>query len=573
MPQPAAVDQAAEELRRAYQEAWKRVLDEEIRLMTDPLQATKTRRLMEMRREIEAEMDALDEQLGKISGRAVQKAYALGAEGPIRFTGIHREAVQQMVQGLTNDLLKATQHVRDTTKTLIRQVARSEGLQKLIEGKTALGAAREMRKILEAHKIHAVVYADGSKHGLAEYANMQMRTTTAIAYNQGTLNSATEKGTLYFEVSDGTDCGWDGHEDSDKANGRIVHRDEAASHVISHPSCRRAFGGRPELRTASEARKAEEGTKARAEAQRRSAAERAGKGAKPAPTPPAPKSEIPSRHEAVLKRHAQLAGTPAVVEPPSVPVRTDVTKPSQYVQTRVVTNPKRGVGKPIGPRTRVQVAVERAQKLIDEVHLSPNLLDPKGRSAELRTMQISSQGTLGIFHRSWTPGDSADRYAVAIGVSSFGQAQEFCYAHEFGHFFDFADFDQYGHFATGMSDWDRDANPILDGFWKSVDESQAYQTLLDMRANPAAYRKVVSVGGRDVAWRVDSKHLRYLQRPREVWARAYSQWIAEKTGDEAMLRGLGRFLESPYPAQWSPEDFAPISAAMDELFRSQGLML
>lgn len=569
MPQPAAVDHAVEELRSAYQEAWKRVLDEEIRLMTDPLQATKARRLMEMRRSIEAEMDALDEQLGRIGGRAVQKAYGIGA-GAIQFDGIHREAVQQLVQGLTNDLLKATQHVRDTTKELIRQVAKNEGLQKLIEGKTALQAAKEMRKVLEAHKISAVVYADGSKHGLAEYANMQMRTTTAIAYNQGTLNSAAEKGTIYFEVSDGTDCGWDGHDDADKANGRIVDRDEALSHVISHPSCRRAFGGRPELVTKADARAAEQGTKARAEEQR--AAEIA-RGRTPATPEPAPKSEIPSRHEAILKRHAELAGeTPPVVPP--VPVRADVTKPSDFVSAQVTT-PGRGnaPARPVGPGTKVQVAVAHAQQVIDQIHLSPNLLDPQGRSHALPVRKNDRVGEGGRFERAYSKGKASDQYAAEIGISTVGDAQEFSYAHEFGHFFDFADFDDYGTFLTGMSDVERAASPKLEEFWKSIDESQAYQTLLDMRANPATYEKIVQVNGRDVRTTVQMEHVRYLQRPREVWARAYSQWIAEKSGDEAMLRGLARFVDNPYPAQWSTEDFAPISAALDALFRSEGLML
>lgn len=196
---------------------------------------------------------------------ALPQVYGLGglvgasqAGGQFTWTAVHREAVQLLVDDTFNDLLAATRHVARTTKQLVRAVVRDEALQKAIEGKSPFEAAREVRRILEANNISAVVYKDGSKHGLAEYSRMVMRTKTATAYNQGTINGAAHEGVQWWQAFDGPECGWTFHEDPTPASGRMVMKDEALEFVISHPQCRRSFGARPDVTSQEGARAAEQ---------------------------------------------------------------------------------------------------------------------------------------------------------------------------------------------------------------------------------------------------------------------------------------------------------------------------
>ena len=564
MPQPAVVAASADDLIAAYAQAWQRVIDLETQLMLDPLRAAQVRRLTEMRHAIEAEMDALDTSAAARARTMARQAYRLGVGRGVEFTGIHTDAVERFASGLTDDLLAATTFVRDSTKALIRQIVKDEGLQKLIEGRTALQAGKAMRKVIESHGIHAVVYANGTRQGLAAYTAMAARTTTATAYNVGTINR--EKATKWFEVFDGPDCGWTAHDSPDKANGRIVTRDEALGQPISHPNCTRAFGGRPDVTTKAQARQAEQGSLERAEREKAAFDAQNRVPAQPERTP-----TTPSRHEQILARHEKLA-TPA--QSPSdaldalIAAKRAQQRPvSEFLNLDVTTRSSRGVGRPVSPNSAVPKAVRSALAQIDSVHTVPSL------GAKIDVWQTSGQRAAGSFHMALTGSESG--VARGISVSAVGQGQEFAFTHEVGHFIDFGDFGEGGKFTTtgGINMLTRDTtNVTMRAFFDAVDNSQAWLRLEEMRRNPGAFTHTVTSTGQTVRWAVDPKVVRYLQQPEEVFARAYSQWIAERTGDPAMLRGLARFQQSPYPFQWSSEDFTEIAAALEDLFAKAGML-
>ena len=56
----------------------------------------------------------------------------------------------------------------------------------------------------------------------------------------------------------------------------------------------------------------------------------------------------------------------------------------------------------------------------------------------------------------------------------------------------------------------------------------------------------------------------------ELWARSYAQYIAKKSGNQDMNAQLAEMQESPFPSQWSDDDFAPIMEAIDGIFRAKG---
>lgn len=241
-----------------YRSAWERIVAEELAIMSDPARFRRQARLREMRERIFATLDQLDATTRQWIATEFPRVYALGAAQGATDAGgaftswtlVHEEAVNVLANDLFKDLLQATRYVRRDTKRFIREAAKV-AVQRTVTGEqTAVGAAREMAtRFVRERGITAVIYRDGSRHGLGEYSEMAVRTKSAIAYNEGTLNGAGEFGVKYWEVFDGPECGWTFHDDTEQALGRIVTEHEARSYPISHPNCRRSFGARPDLST------------------------------------------------------------------------------------------------------------------------------------------------------------------------------------------------------------------------------------------------------------------------------------------------------------------------------------
>lgn len=242
----------ADPLAQAYAKAWAEVESWERKLRSDPRRESQRRRLDAARRGIESDMADLDDAAIEWLSKQLPRVYLGG--GTDALTGgrgfawnqVHQAAAQRLANGLHVDLLQATSNVRQSTKELVRQVAGDQQLKLALTGQqTAVSAGREMARILKTSGVTALVYKDGSRHGLAEYAQMAIRTTSAQAYNLGSLNAHLD--VTMWEVFDGPNCGWTRHDDPLHANGLIVHRSVAEAHPISHPNCRRSFGPRPDL--------------------------------------------------------------------------------------------------------------------------------------------------------------------------------------------------------------------------------------------------------------------------------------------------------------------------------------
>lgn len=255
--QPKAAIAAIEEpLLKAYASAWEDVLDAQRQIAADPLKWRAKRRLFELQRAIEAKMLQLDAQAREWVATELVRPYALGAAaGAVElsesaaavWTLLPHEAISRIATDTLDDLLKATRHVRRTTKALIRAIAKDQVLAKLTQERTAVDAGRRMAKIIEQRGIHAITYADGSRHGLKEYAEMLVRTKTGEAYNLGTLEAQEALGVEFWECFDGAGCGLTSHQDPVKALGRIVDKDTALRYPLSHPNCRRSWGARPDI--------------------------------------------------------------------------------------------------------------------------------------------------------------------------------------------------------------------------------------------------------------------------------------------------------------------------------------
>lgn len=257
---PPSVEALADELAALYRTAWEWVQAAQESLITDPGRWRRRARLRELEAQILALMDDVDVQAHDWLQRTYPDVYAAGglaAGAALReqfaWSAVHRDAMAQLALDTFEDLLNATRHVRRTTKLLLRDVARAQTATAIAGGRTPTQAAAEMRRVVGQRGIWAVTYKDGSRHGLAEYADVVLRTKTAIAYNAGTLNQSITLGTQFFEVFDGVTCGWRSHDERRKANGLIVSAREAIEHPIAHPRCRRSFGARPDITSEEDA--------------------------------------------------------------------------------------------------------------------------------------------------------------------------------------------------------------------------------------------------------------------------------------------------------------------------------
>jgi hypothetical protein len=265
---PADLALLTNQLADAYGRAWSHVVAEQQRiaqgLALNPRLWRQRDRLAEVRQRIELEMTNVDALAAHWTSREFPRYYMAGAEeaatrlaSPFQWTQTHREAVTLLAKDAFDDLLEATTHVREDTKRFLREVIRPAVMTDQLAGKTAKQTARNVTRYLQARGIHAVKYANGARVGLATYAEMAVRTKTAVAYNVGTFNQGAEFGVKFYEVFDGGSCGWTSHNDVDLANGSIRSAEEAATFTIAHPNCARSFGPRPDLATKTEAKKAE----------------------------------------------------------------------------------------------------------------------------------------------------------------------------------------------------------------------------------------------------------------------------------------------------------------------------
>lgn len=260
MPQPAEVDTVADELIRVYTQAQEALDARWAAIVDDPTRWRERRRLREMRAATDRELRVVDAAMRVWVAERLPFVYELGGRAaatvgePFDWALPHREAVQSLATDTFDDLLAATEHVRDDVKARVRVLSKAKVESVVTEGKTAVQGGRDLRRALEP--LRSITYRDGSVHSMREYAQVVARTKSAVAYNTGTVTQGARFGVQWWEVFDGGGCGWESHHGGDEANGSIRSLEEVTAHPISHPNCRRSFGPRPDLGSQTEAEQA-----------------------------------------------------------------------------------------------------------------------------------------------------------------------------------------------------------------------------------------------------------------------------------------------------------------------------
>lgn len=139
--------------------------------------------------------------------------------------------------------------------------------------------------------------------------------------------------------------------------------------------------------------------------------------------------------------------------------------------------------------------------------------------------------------------------------------QMFSYAHELGHWYDagmgrqvLGDHTQY-FFA------DRVAQKLAAGKVLN-DAEQALADLLQAMAQSPTIQRMSKELIRDLKYRS------YFMSPTETWARVYSQYIAEISGDKRMLQALRVHQKTGY--QWSDEEMKTLTPLIEKYLKANG---
>jgi hypothetical protein len=201
--------------------------------------------------------------------------------------------------------------------------------------------------------------------------------------------------------------------------------------------------------------------------------------------------------------------------------------------------------------------VTRALGIIDRIHIVRSL--PKIPIHNSYNDTVPSAG--GYVSR--------EDESVSIDINTFkdfAPTAMLTFIHEIGHFLDHAALGSPGVFATLAGD------PLLNGWRRAVESTDAAQAL---RHRKTAGTVVIQTPDGPVEVTVGRRHAEYLLAPDELWARSYAQYIAAKSMDTRLISAIDltrppAALGQIYPAQWDAEDFAPVSQAIDLLFRGQG---
>jgi len=227
------------------------------------------------------------------------------------------------------------------------------------------------------------------------------------------------------------------------------------------------------------------------------------------------------------------------------------------------------IGRATSKAGRVQAAVDDVIAQIESIHGVP--ADVQGV-----TFHTTSGQADGLFRRlTYSNGDSANLISIADSATNMNTV-----AHELGHYFDWVDMGT-AEGAYGTGSWSlgsglSGASDAMEGVLAALYDTPEIRSIVSLYEEAKTARGVpVVIGGKSFPAAQVLEHTEYLLRPKEVWARAYAQFVAEESANEAMLYELF-LMESQGQASgisyaWASDSFAPVHTAMRETLRLAGV--
>lgn len=207
---------------------------------------------------------------------------------------------------------------------------------------------------------------------------------------------------------------------------------------------------------------------------------------------------------------------------------------SNLDEWRERVQPTRGLGPSGGAH------VDRALDAIASVHGPRNI-------PRVEVQRETRRGVGGWFARGTT----------RTGVNPSWSNGASAYVHELGHVLDFYDL---GKGAVGKQSV---------GLFASEAKTGPIAKIVDALIDTDEIRAIKEIRDGLTAGERFREHSNYLLRRREIFARAYAQYIAKRSGDKVLLRDLQRTLDLDTLdglSQWSDDSFERVLTMFDEVF-------
>jgi hypothetical protein len=139
-----------------------------------------------------------------------------------------------------------------------------------------------------------------------------------------------------------------------------------------------------------------------------------------------------------------------------------------------------------------------------------------------------------------------------IAVRASGTWPALTTVHEIGHFLDLDAIGAKGDFSTKRGD------PDMKRVLEAAERTAAVQGLRAKLAESRGFEQI--------------RAYKYFLTPWEIWARAYAQFIAERSGSEMLQKQLAACRDDLKFRQWETDDFKPVAEAIEVLFKKLGWM-
>lgn len=197
----------------------------------------------------------------------------------------------------------------------------------------------------------------------------------------------------------------------------------------------------------------------------------------------------------------------------------------------------------VAPQDHFGKKLRQALRIIDSVHTVGGRQIP-----HIEIVETRDRTTLGNLVCHSGTGDP-----LRLEISNRNEQPEFTLLHEVGHFLEHAGIPGANF---GGRRWGFD--PYLDRVLDCANASECVSRVRALAREPADPSQV--------------RAFAYLLNPKEIWARAYAQFIATRSENPKLLGFLERRRspDIPNPIQWKDGDFAPIERAIESLFRELG---
>jgi hypothetical protein len=163
------------------------------------------------------------------------------------------------------------------------------------------------------------------------------------------------------------------------------------------------------------------------------------------------------------------------------------------------------------------------------------------------------------------PWRQVDSEPITISFSMYSDHPHLTIAHEVGHFVDQHALGRFGRFAS--------ATGRVQAIMQAIGGSQAVAALRGLIGRQTTVLELRP--GRRERHALSPTFIQHLLRPEELFARAYAQYIAVRSGQPELLTQLrqerGALLSGRvYHTQWEEQDFDAIRDAFDRTLAEKG---